>query len=106
MAIIRFSAPHSLFGVVEPTSYREPKQVESFFPNIDAQLFIECEGQARRPVIEHRGIDPKCLFVDHPARIQIRHREFAPAESLARAKLTGECNAVTGDLGRGQNEIE
>ena len=95
-----------MFGVVEPTSYREPKQVESFFPNVDAQLFLECESNAGRPVIEHRGIDPKCRFVEHPAGIQIRDREFAPAESFARAKLTGETNAVTGDLGRGQNEIE
>src|SRR5262249_26254517 len=39
--------PHRSLRVAEPWADAKP-ELESFAPNINAQLFLECEGQARR----------------------------------------------------------
>jgi hypothetical protein len=60
--VVRRTSPHRSLRVAEPWADAKP-QLESFAPNINAQLFLECEGQARRAMIEHDAIDPKFIFI-------------------------------------------
>ncbi len=44
VTVVRRTSPHRLLRIAEPWADGEPEQLESFAPNIDAQLFLECEG--------------------------------------------------------------
>src|SRR5262249_1186594 len=55
--VVRCTSPHRSLRVTEPWADGKPQQLESFAPNINAQLFLECEGQARRAMIEHDAFD-------------------------------------------------
>jgi hypothetical protein len=61
--VVRRTSPHRSLRIAEPWADGKPEQLEPFPPNIDAQLFLECEGQARRAMIEHDAIDPKFIFI-------------------------------------------
>ena len=62
-AVVRLAAPHRALGFVEPRADAKPERLETLTPHIDAQLFLEREGKARRAVIEHNARDVKLVFI-------------------------------------------
>src|ERR1700746_3806821 len=46
--VVRRTSPHRSLRIAEPWADGKPEQLESFAPNINAQLFLEREGKARR----------------------------------------------------------
>src|SRR5262245_7644791 len=53
LTVIRVAPPHGALGFVEPRADPKSERFETLTPHVDAQLFLEREGKARRAVIEH-----------------------------------------------------
>src|SRR5450759_4371102 len=95
---IRFASSNRLLEVREPGTNRQPEAPNTILPDIDAELFLEREGETGYPVIEPHGPHAAFLVVEQDTVLDDRRCHIFTLEGIARVKFRGHCQRISMQL--------